>query len=231
MMTRKTIGIKINQKRDGEIVMIKLKTIKITIINTKMIEIITETTIGATEEKIEEMTEEKIGEKTEEKTEEKIGEKIGEMTKEMTEEKTEEKEITIDRMIKNQEMIKTTDVIITGTTEMKIKTEMTEGIGRMTKYHNMNVVTGEKGVTETTETTETTEEMRIGMKIEIEIGIIRETKKVRKITTAVRVREIEASAGIKIGKRSLRMTRKRTFTKKMPMDGLCLKNLSITMIQ
>jgi len=119
-------------------------------------------------------------------------------------------------------MIKTTDVIITGTTEMKIKTEKTDGIGRMTKYHNMNVVTG---------VTETTEEMRIGMKIEIEIGIIRETKKVRKITTVVRVKEIEASAEIKTGKRSLRMTRKRTFTKKMPMGGLCLKNLSITMIQ
>jgi len=122
-------------------------------------------------------------------------------------------------------MIKTTDVIITGTTEMKIKTEKTDGIGRMTKYHNMNVVTGVTGVTETTE------EMRIGMKIEIEIGIIRETKKVRKITTVVRVKEIEASAEIKTGKRSLRMTRKRTFTKKMPMGGLCLKNLSITMIQ
>jgi len=91
MMTRNTIGIKINQKRDG--VMIKLKTIKITIINTKMIEIITETTIGATGEK--------IGEMTEEKTEEKIGEMTKEKIGEMTKEKTEEKEITIDRMIKN----------------------------------------------------------------------------------------------------------------------------------
>jgi len=95
MMTRNTIGIKINQKRDG--VMIKLKTIKITIINTKMIEIITETTIGATGEKIGE----KIGEMTEEKTEEKIGEMTKEKIGEMTKEKTEEKEITIDRMIKN----------------------------------------------------------------------------------------------------------------------------------